>query len=182
MFIRHPSERLLSAYRNKVEHPHNRTTSEQKIWSRIHKSIDNFRKFGNHVLDEVEVPPSFAEFIHFLFHSDSEQMNEHFKPTLSLCQPCIVKYDFVGNFATLRNDANAVLKHLHINNTLFWDRGKHVTHPTRMLVRKYYSRLLPFELREFEKMYANDIDFYYSLFASESDGEYSAVRENTLKL
>ena len=183
MFVRHPPERVLSAYRNKIEHPFASKAADQNLWDDIRLAIlSSYRmNFNNKMIKNKDIYPSFAEFIHFLYDSDVQQMNEHYKPMVELCQPCAVKYDFVGNFATLRQDADAVLEHLHIINTYFWDRGKHMTTPTDTFVRDYYSKLMPIDLKRLEERYGEDINFYKYLFSVEGDGGYANVRESIMK-
>lgn len=50
-------------------------------------------------------------------------MNEHWMPVYHLCQPCAVRYDFVGSYERLEADANQVLE---------WVRAPpHVRFPAR---------------------------------------------------
>lgn len=180
MFIRHPAERILSAYRNKIEHPLNTNPAEQSIWDEVRYLILNSYRmqFNNRLLgkQEHEVYPTFSEFVHFLYDSDPSLMNEHYKPMIDLCQPCAVMYDYIGNFAQLRQDADAILKYLKINSTIFWDKGKHTSHPTRSFVNKYYKKLQPGDFRRFEERYSDDLSLYRHLFPFENDGGYSEVR------
>lgn len=37
-------------------------------------------------------------------------MNEHWMPIYNLCQPCAVRYDFIGSYERLNEDANHVLE------------------------------------------------------------------------
>ena len=186
MFVRHPPERVLSAYRNKIEHPLNAKPTEQSIWDEVRFSIlstyrTNFNTKAVDTIDEDNIYPSFAEFIHFLYDSQPALMNEHYKPMIELCQPCAVGYQYVGNFATLRENANAVLDYLHINSSLFWDRGKHVKNPTVSYVEDYFSELQPIDVHRLEEKFADDIAFYNTLFPFESDGGYREVREKILR-
>ena len=182
MFVRHPAERILSAYRNKIEHPLNTNPAEQSIWDEVRYLILNSYRmqFNNKLLakKDHEIFPTFSEFIHFLYDSDPAQMNEHYKPMIELCQPCAINYDYVGNFAQLRQDADAILHHLNINTSTFWDRGKHASHPTQEYVKAYFSKLQPADFRRLEERYADDLSFYNHLFPFESDGGYSQLSNN----
>lgn len=185
MFIRHPPERLLSAYRNKIEHPLVADLEEQSIWDEVKfKILDSYRMTFRAFKEkkkrkqkEESSTPTFAEFIHFLYDSDPALMNEHYKPMVELCQPCAVKYDYVGNFATLRRDADAVLGHLKINSSTFWDRGKHTSSPTAAFVRDYYRNLSPVDFRRLEEKFGDDIALYSHLFPFEDDAGYSQVKK-----
>lgn len=181
MFIRHPPERVLSAYRNKIEHPLTTNPIEQSIWDEVRYAVLNsYRiKFNNKIANgESDVYPTFAEFLHFLYDSDPVSMNEHYKPMVELCQPCAVRYNFIGNFGTLRSHADAVLNFLHINQTVFWDRGKHHSNPTIAYIKKYYSKLQPIDFERLEDRFANDINLYNYLFPFNGDGGYNEIRDS----
>lgn len=177
MFIRNPPERILSAYRNKIEHPLNNNTSEQSIWDEVRFSIlSSYRRKGEKQTKENDhVYPTFSEFVHFLHDSDPRLMNEHYKLMTELCQPCALRYHYVGNFATLRRDTDAILGYLNINTSLFWDRGKHFKNPTQSLIQKYYSQLNVIDIQRMEETFANDFALYSYLFTSTNDGGYSEV-------
>ena len=168
MFIRNPQERILSAYRNKIEHPININQLEQSIWDDVRLSIISSyrRNQGKKENNNDDAYPTFSEFIHFLYDSDLRLMNEHYKPMTELCQPCAVQYHYVGNFAALRQDTNIILDYLSINSSLFWDRGKHINNPTKKHVESYYSKLNDIDIQRLNEKFMNDILFYSYMFPS----------------
>ncbi|XP_007538120.1 carbohydrate sulfotransferase 14 [Erinaceus europaeus] len=115
LFVRDPLDRLLSAYRNKF--------GEIREYQ---------RRYGAEIVRRYRVGagPSpagddvtFPEFLSFLADEDPERMNEHWMPVYHLCQPCAVRYDFVGSYERLEADANHVLE---------WVRAPpHVRFPAR---------------------------------------------------
>lgn len=164
MFVRNPIERLVSAYRNKIEHPNTDNPSEQTIWDDIRSMIlQQYRGIN----ENTDPPyPTFSEFVKFLGDSDLADMNEHYKPMTALCQPCAVHYHYIGNFATLRRDGDKILQYLHVNTTWFWDRGRHFSNPTQNYVEKYYSQLTIEDIELIERKFlANDIQLYQHLFS-----------------
>lgn len=182
MFIRYPPERVLSAYRNKIEHPLNTDPREQSIWDEVRYTILNSYRlsFNSKIAkEEDKVLPTFSEFLHFLYDSDPVLMNEHYKPMFELCQPCAIQYDFVGNFGSIRTDADAILEHLNINSSLFWDRGKR-NKPTTSYIQKYYSKLQPVDFRRLEERFGADIAMYNYLFPFTGDPNYSLLRSSKL--
>ena len=49
---------------------------------------------------------SFKDFLRYIANDVSaENMNEHYMPMTTLCQPCIVNYDFVGIYDNLIDDS-----------------------------------------------------------------------------
>ena len=53
---------------------------------------------------------TFAEFISYVIDARSQRLRDfHWAPQTAMCQPCRVRYDFVGHFETLRDDARYVI-------------------------------------------------------------------------
>ena len=77
LVVREPFQRLLSAYRNKIEP--NRTDYFGQTSKKIAK------KYGN-----SERSATFSEFLQF--YIDDKEPNEHWESFASLAQPC--KYDY----------------------------------------------------------------------------------------
>ncbi|KAF1585609.1 Carbohydrate sulfotransferase 14, partial [Eudyptes moseleyi] len=101
IFVRNPMERLLSAYRNKFGEI---KEYQQKYGVEI---VRRYRKNGgNSAGDDV----TFSEFLRYLLDEEAERMNEHWMPIYNLCQPCAVRYDFIGSYERLNTDANYVLE------------------------------------------------------------------------
>ncbi|XP_033028117.1 carbohydrate sulfotransferase 14 [Lacerta agilis] len=100
VFVRDPMERLLSAYRNKFGE-----IKEYQLRYGV-EIVKRYRKNpGQSAGDDV----TFSEFIQYLLDEDVERMNEHWMPIYNLCQPCAVRYDFIGSYERLNEDANYVL-------------------------------------------------------------------------
>ncbi|KAM6070071.1 LOW QUALITY PROTEIN: carbohydrate sulfotransferase 14 [Theristicus caerulescens] len=101
IFVRNPVERLLSAYRNKFGEI---KEYQQKYGVEI---VRRYRKNGgNSAGDDV----TFSEFLQYLLDEEVERMNEHWMPIYNLCQPCAVRYDFIGSYERLNADADYVLE------------------------------------------------------------------------
>ncbi|KAM6394506.1 carbohydrate sulfotransferase 14 [Pluvialis apricaria] len=101
LFVRNPMERLLSAYRNKFGEI---KEYQQKYGVEI---VRRYRKNGgNSAGDDV----TFSEFLRYLLDEEAERMNEHWMPIYNLCQPCAVRYDFIGSYERLNADADYVLQ------------------------------------------------------------------------
>ena len=93
-FVRHPIDRLVSAYKNKFG------------------EIESFQKrFGIDIIEQFRPsnqPRSgkgndvkFSEFVEYLFSRAEvkrEFWNEHWSPMYNLCQPCNVHYNYIGEF------------------------------------------------------------------------------------
>ncbi|XP_069989147.1 carbohydrate sulfotransferase 11 isoform X1 [Penaeus vannamei] len=157
LFVRHPVERLVSAYRNKLVI--NSTSAADfkrrygiKILKKFRKgdAVQNISKTGHGV--------TFAEFVSYLIekrHESPQSMNEHWAPYVELCHPCFIKYNIIGKYETLEEDAEYVLRKIGAPPSLHFPPL--VTSKTTALVEAHMNTLTP-ELRK--KLYnAYQLDF-----------------------
>ncbi|XP_061442033.1 carbohydrate sulfotransferase 14 [Rhineura floridana] len=101
IFVRDPMERLLSAYRNKFGE-----IKEYQLKYGVEIVKRYRKKTGKSTGDDV----TFSEFLQYLLDEEVERMNEHWMPIYNLCQPCAVRYDFIGSYERLNEDANYILE------------------------------------------------------------------------
>lgn len=123
MFVRHPLDRLLSAFRNKFEEHFK--TFEAKYGVQI---VRNFRP--NPPAHPKGDDVTFAEFLAYVASTSNNLLNEHWSSYIDLCQPCFVDYDYVGHFEFLEEDASFLLATLKLD--------KFVHYPQK---QKYYNIL-----------------------------------------
>ncbi|XP_037659410.1 carbohydrate sulfotransferase 13 isoform X2 [Choloepus didactylus] len=108
LFVREPFERLASAYRNKFTRPYN-AAFHRRYGTRI------VRRLRPHARPEALArghDVRFAEFLAYLLDPRTrreEPFNEHWERAHALCHPCRLRYDVVGKFETLAEDAAFVL-------------------------------------------------------------------------
>lgn len=108
IFVRHPFERLLSAYRNKLEQHYD---SSKYFQARFGKYIiKNFRKNPTNVSLAKGDDVTFSEFVNYIVSSDPNRYNEHWQRMTDLCHPCLIKYDFIGKYENIIQDSNFLLK------------------------------------------------------------------------
>ncbi|XP_064460772.1 carbohydrate sulfotransferase 11-like [Ornithodoros turicata] len=161
-FIRHPYERLLSAYRNKFEH----------AWS------DYFpKRFGRKIVRTYRSDPSaeslesgadvtFQEFLSYVsdldVSDDSAAFNEHWRPVSDLCFPCQLHYDVIGAYNTLEDDSNYVLWLARLHDVVSFPtrNATYSSEPTRSLMARYYSSISTDTLRRLEKVYEMDLGLF----------------------
>ncbi|XP_007933753.1 carbohydrate sulfotransferase 9 [Orycteropus afer afer] len=154
VFVRDPIERLVSAFRDKFEHPN---SYYHPVFG---KAI--IKKYRPNACEEALNNGSgvkFKEFIHYLLDSHRPVgMDIHWEKVSKLCYPCLINYDFVGKFETLEEDANYFLqlvgapKELKFPN--FKDRHSSDERTNVQVVRQYLKDLTRTER---QLIY----DFYY---------------------
>ncbi|KAK7066825.1 Carbohydrate sulfotransferase 14 [Halocaridina rubra] len=117
MFVRHPFDRALSAYKDKFEN------KEAAADYSFHKDIGvkikakynpGYRGNGDGV--------KFSEFIDYISDDEDDvsltlgQKNEHWLSVHELCNPCYVQYDFIGKYERLKEDADYVLDWIGVSD------------------------------------------------------------------
>lgn len=160
IFVRHPFERLLSAYRNKLEQHYD---SSKYFQARFGKYIiKNFRKNPTNVSLAKGDDVTFVEFVNYIVSSDPSFYNEHWQRVTDLCHPCLIKYDFIGKYDTLTEDSNFLLKHFQTNFDF-----PLLTKPSTTLsnLKKYYNTLDKNAIYKLYKIYEMDFRLFgYDLF------------------
>ena len=171
--VRHPLERLVSGFRDKLESPLDFATR-----SKFHQAIkvDILRQFRPKALKRWQalqgyenITVSFQEFVLYALKKEFHQdLNEHFKTTTSICHPCALRYNFYLNFRTLSDDVQALTERFSLNPDYYRDQSLHLpSTETRQVMKNYYSLLPEPERRQLVSALWEELDFYYHLFPAE---------------
>lgn len=146
LFVRHPFERLLSAYREKFE-------------SQDEKSLVFKVKFGPQIVAGYQLGDviSFSDFVDYVLRASrmlNSSLDVHWATYGELCRPCFVHYDFIGNYETLVEDSENILDHIGAPKYLHFPPRK----PSRSsdLVKKYFSTLSEEQITELFDVYHVD--------------------------
>ncbi|XP_043664751.1 carbohydrate sulfotransferase 11-like [Vespula pensylvanica] len=161
--VRHPFERLLSAYRNKLEAKHEK--SSRYFQTRFGKKI--IKKYRVNATQESLQngdDVTFREFVEFITNdTENGTRNEHWRPIYELCQPCVVNYNLVSKYETLVEDATEVLERMNVVSVNFPSKPPS-SEPTSKKLDRYYSTLSYKQLRKLEDLYKLDMKLFdYSL-------------------
>ena len=113
--------------------------------------------------------PTFGEFIQFMNMFPLNDYNEHFTPSLGLCFPCALHYDFYANFKSLDYDIFAVLDYLHISSSFYPKLISHIETPTRTLLHHYFGKLTWQQKKSIFGTFSQELEFYYSLHPEEEN-------------
>ena len=85
--------------------------------ARYFKQIARLVKQRCHSQENRTVLPTFSEFVTYLIDSTTKRpFDRHWRPFHEFCKPCQVRYDFIGHFETLNQDADYVLKKMGLHN------------------------------------------------------------------
>nr|SVE94461.1 EOG090X0C3N [Simocephalus serrulatus] len=160
MFIRHPFERLLSAFRNK--------------FSQNFSSSDYFRsRYGRHIIKQYRANASeeslvrghdvtFREFVQYIIDPRTVArvaFNEHWRPMVDLCLPCTIQYNVIGKYETLMDDAWLVLEKAQLSRLVSFPRSDRPSN-TNSLIEEYTSQLSREELLHLYHVYEMDFRLF----------------------
>ena len=107
-FVRHPFERLVSAYQNKLAS--NNTIFNKMVGKKI---IRKYRQNATAISLKKGHDVTFNEFVQFIvdeWRNGSKTLDAHWRPIVDLCLPCVMQYDFIGKFETLNRDVEYLLR------------------------------------------------------------------------
>ena len=174
--VRHPFERLLSAFRDKIETHGN--LPGKPYWNKAWKMIRLYRQKdvtprpvpekGLNMPSKKPVPPplTFPEFLRSVARQDVG--DEHWKPYFAQCTPCNVDYDLIGKFETLGEDNPYIAAQVGIKEFTEYllpqlgnrnERG-----PTGDKAKEYFSQVTRGELmRVYTTFHMDFVMFNYTL-------------------
>ncbi|XP_020649362.3 carbohydrate sulfotransferase 8 isoform X2 [Pogona vitticeps] len=157
MFSRHPFERLVSAYRDKLLH------SEPYYSTTVANEIKAFAKKDQNTNEKV----TFQDFVNYILSRNPKVLDIHWKPMHLLCDPCHIQYDIVGKYETLAQDADHILRRIGAPGGLQYSNSK--VHSTEKRTDKnitlnYLRELNQDQMQKLKDLYQIDASlFSYSL-------------------
>ena len=178
--VRHPYDRLISAYNSKLG-PNSMKGSGFSGMAR------NIIKVNNPKMTPAELSerkhPTFAEFIHALTTRKIDTRNNHWIPFAQFCNPCAVDFDYLLRIESLNYDAQPIMDQLGVNADHVIEKGyatnKRLRYkdPALVIDKTAYvvlKRLDPFkdvpksDMDLLRKMYALDLKLYGYTFDADS--------------
>lgn len=179
LFVRHPFERLLSAYRSIFEKNLNEFGAKHRLmFGRFRTYIA--QQYGNNTpdtpqggdtVDTIAPNITFKEFVTYLTDprtlagdpfsiSYTGSLNPHWAPVLELCNPCKVKYDIIGMHRTMDADTEFVLKRLNLNHLVKFPSYGNKANYTGSRIEEYYSQLSDSDINNIRNLYAVDFALF----------------------
>ncbi|XP_053683858.1 carbohydrate sulfotransferase 11 [Sabethes cyaneus] len=172
LIVRHPFERLVSAYKDKIQYalPN---SHHQKLGVRI---IQKYRKVIKGQPWNTQKYPTFPEFVNYLLdevrHPHAE-IDMHWIPVTYFCTPCFFHYDVIAKFETLQEDQSYLISMAKLGDVIKpqWKNAGKGAH-TNEVVLKLFATLDDKQLRGLYDYYRYD----FELFGYGAD-EYFGTRE-----
>ncbi|CAL4062756.1 unnamed protein product [Meganyctiphanes norvegica] len=162
-FVRHPFERLVSAYRNKLE-----DSSQEHDGDYFYKNYGRriVKKFRKNKKVNSKREPTFDEFVDYLIGTDINSYDEHWKPIWLYCNVCEFSYDYIIKYENFKDENSYFIdklkatKHLPQTFELSWENRGNMKSKSSIDVSKEYFKDLKSE--QIWKLYEKyEQDFYY---------------------
>ena len=157
ILVRHPFDRLMSAYKDKFVY--------KRFFSKMYQRFIIETLGQDAVMQNGRVRISFKQFLELVSHGYDEGFrNRHWQSYMDLCLPCHVHYDYILKMETLKSDSQEAL-------SLFLNEGQtSVTLPhlndKRPFVEKLdsaskaFGELDPDMIQDLMRIYKADFDLF----------------------
>lgn len=171
LVVRHPLERLLSAFRNKLEG----NGRPARVFKRVYgaKIIREYRRGpessreNTTSVEDLEKESAkttgedvrFSEFVSFLLDKeDLAIVNEHWRPYESLCHPCALSYDVIAKYESLEEDSEGFLRLIGAPEGLHFPQ--YAPTNTSALLHSYLASVKPDRLAQLMMAYQRDFQLF----------------------
>ena len=166
--VRHPLERLVSAYRDKMR------GGDVTFLRRYVPGIIDMLRTNN---TDTSMYPTFKEFVQMILANMPISSNPHWTTYFFRCDVCHVKYDYILKVETMEHDMKMFLSNVYFSGMKFiTDHKLNSFKPTNDLFDNPYSK----HLVEFEELSAEEIRALSSKFQHESDFYGYTFNQKTL--
>ncbi|XP_063864710.1 carbohydrate sulfotransferase 11-like [Scylla paramamosain] len=175
LVIRHPFQRLLSAYRDKLL---NRLEHSQFVWFRDQYGSSIIQNHRRHPQpQQYRDVPTFKEFVEYLVVTPVWKYNEHWRPYYLTCAPCHQRYSIIMKLDSIELESN-YLVHITGLHELS-PRHVHATINTTYTYPSSGNKHNKFELSDFQVQLLHRED---RTGASDSDIESNFFSELNVQL
>ena len=193
VIVRHPLERLVSAFRDKLEGDLVWNITTSKIaWNQRMKirllSIYKERELNVWQSTKgigLDLRVEFSDYITWIVDSEDKKLNEHFATFIAGAQPCLMRYHFYADFDQYSSDIQQVAHELGLDFDNYFKRDMVTEHSMPLekssLLNSYYSTLSDTLKKALVIRMQQDLDFYYHIFPDRKNGHVSLLG-NDVKL
>ena len=185
VMIRNPLERLVSAYRDKIEPPLEFCAHDKLKDPLVHSikwgEMDYFQEHRRYILSKYEpdslrkwaksggiypLSVNFTTYIKWILGTNDWNLNEHFSSILINSAPCRVRYHLYLNFKNYSREVRLLVKKLNSSTDYFTDHNSHgkPSEQTQSTLPHYYSMLSEEVKKNLLVRMSKELDFYYHLY------------------
>jgi len=196
--VRHPFDRLVSAFRDKIERCHgadNKTFKGEWYYNTYGKKIVSkyrskaVQRLGPQYFSEKNnfgspLPvssgwrskslPSWWEFVQYLLHTSPARYDEHWKPVSTYCAPCSFSFTRILHFENIQQEERFLAEEMSASHLIHprWENQNQEEVAKDELLNKYFSILDDDEIQDLYKIYEDDFRLFGYQF------EYRSIRLN----
>ncbi|XP_045501939.1 carbohydrate sulfotransferase 11 isoform X1 [Colias croceus] len=172
LIVRHPLERLASAYNDKIVHAWPKSFHD-KMGQRI---IKKYRKATDSRPAPTERYPVFEEFVSYILDEAKARrvLDMHWTPYTNFCTPCKFNFDIILKFETLDEDQRFLIQMARLQDIIKPEWRNSGKGGTLNNINHLYSRLKKSQLDGLYNLYKNDfqlfnytVDSYYDIIQTE---------------
>lgn len=156
LIVRHPLDRLASAFYDKFRYDYSYTVQLRKKLAPF--IIEHFRNRHGVTVQQSKV--NFDEFIDFILSGLKQATNEHWATYQRLCQPCMVNYDYIGTAETIEEDVPRILKRMDAEEHIADFENIHKTKPSDSFYRSFYDNVTVGMLEKLVSLYGTDMNMF----------------------
>ena len=149
--VRHPFERLVSAYRDKFE----LAKKYSYIYSHYANKVLNTTSAGSRTRR-----PSFSDFVNYLLRTPVAQYNDHWVPMWLHCHLCQIEYDVIAKMETITEDTDFIATRSGLTNyniSLPWANRKRAKED---LTSEYMNQLSSSQVERLYEIYQPDFEMF----------------------
>ncbi|XP_031346032.1 carbohydrate sulfotransferase 11 [Photinus pyralis] len=154
VIVRHPFERLLSAYRDKFQFaiPH---AYHRKLGMEI---VEKYRP----KMQKRTKWPTFPEFVMYLIDAvkNSQPLDMHWTPITEFCTPCLFDFDVIAHMETLQEDQEYIIQKANLQNVIRAEWKNPGRGSTSDQIKMYFSQLTQAQILQLYHIYRYDFELF----------------------
>ncbi|CAF1059661.1 unnamed protein product [Adineta ricciae] len=168
LFVRHPFERLVSAYKERIATLGKDRIQQEPYYDALRKIICYRYSNKNQTQRSDPKPyscqnviPSFKHFVQYILNGIDDpstiiRMDAHWQPYTTICQVCNIGYNFIGKYESFNDDFTSLLKRLNVSD---WNTQHHLGASDNRTeeYRRMYSSLPNQLICGLVRLYKNDL-------------------------
>ncbi|CAF1480210.1 unnamed protein product [Adineta ricciae] len=172
LFVRHPFERLASAYKERIATLDKDRIESEPYYDNVRKTIcrrfskrNRIQHLPRPIIDQcLQTIPSFENFVQYiLINTETSfgiaRMDRHWQPYSTVCQVCKFQYNFIGKYETFDDDFHLLLKRLNVSDWNIKRRRRTSGHKTGDY-QQLYSALLDHLICQLKRLYKEDFQLF----------------------